>query len=362
MKIIILSPSNDNHTAPIKWGLEQAGYEVACWGCLAWNEAQQASASFEEEGDNLWLGPNRVAPGDVVWVRRPKQPVHNPKVSEPDLQFAEGEYRWFSDSVRYLLENLPLRCVNTYSAARMVNNKSVQLALARKADMKVPATLMSNNPAAVRSFLQKHKGRTVCKPFFPHVWQRSDGGLAATETFELAAGELPADEVLTYAPAIYQELVAKEFDVRTVLMGNRVYSYAIHNPRKALDWRQDAGQRLVTVETIPTPPVVEKTVLEFARRSGVCFGSLDFAVDRLGEWWFLEINEQGQFLWLDDFNPDINLMQKFLAFLTTPPRSGRPLEEREHLFPSLAEYRKVPAPAPAEEEEISAGVNSISTE
>ena len=362
MKIIILAHSNDNHTSPIRWGLEQAGYEVVCWGCLAWNEAQQASASFKEEGDTLWLGPNRLAPGDVVWVRRPQGPVHNPKVSKPDLQFAEGEYRWFSDSVKYLLESLPLRCINTYSAARMINNKSVQLALARKAHMKVPETLMSNNPAAVRSFLQEHQGRTICKPFFPHVWQRSDGSLAATETFEIAAGELPADEILTYAPAIYQEMVVKQFDVRTVLMGSQVYSYAIHNPRNALDWRQDAGQRMVTVETIQTPPVVEKAVLEFARRSGICFGSLDFAIDHQGEWWFLEINEQGQFLWLDEFNPNINLMQKFLAFITTPPRSNCRLEEREHLFPSLAEYRSSPAPAPPGNEEIKAGASFISTE
>jgi hypothetical protein len=146
-----------------------------------------------------------------------------------------------------------------------------------------------------------------------------------------------------------------------VLMGSRVYSFALHNPKKALDWRQDAGQGLLEVEAIKTPAAVEKSVLEFVRRSGVCFGSLDFAIDANGEWWFLEINEQGQFLWLDEFNPRVTMMQKFLAFLTMPPGSKQSLEERESLFPSLAEYRKSPAPAELEPEST-VGASFVSTE
>ncbi|MBZ5522881.1 MAG: YheC/YheD family protein [Acidobacteriia bacterium] len=115
------------------------------------------------------------------------------------------------------------------------------------------------------------------------------------------------------------------------------------------------------MEIISTPPAVEKSVLEFARRSGACFGSLDFAIDDQGEWWFLEINEQGQFLWLDDFNPRVTMMQKFLAFVTTPPGSKQTLEERESLFPSLAEYRESGAPEEVAPE-VNVGANFISTE
>jgi len=360
MKVVILAHENDNHTTPLKWGLEQAGYQVVCWGGLAWNEKQRASASFDET-DRLWLGAHPVEPGDVVWIRRPQPAVHNPNVTESDRKFAEGEYRWFSLSLMYLLEALPFRCVNKYTASRFINNKSVQLVLARQCGMNVPATLMSNQPGTVRKFLEEYPGRTSCKPFFPHVWQKSDGGLAATETFELTADQLPTDEILTWAPAIYQEMVVKEYDVRMVLMGNNVYSYALHNPKKALDWRQDAGQGLVEVEIIKTPAAVEKAVLEFARRAGVCFGSLDFAIDNRGEWWFLEINEQGQFLWLDDFNPKVNMMQKFLAFITEPPNSKETLEQREHLFPSLVQYRESGVSATVEPE-VNVGVNFISTE
>ncbi|HEY6308199.1 MAG TPA: hypothetical protein VI488_17270 [Candidatus Angelobacter sp.] len=154
---------------------------------------------------------------------------------------------------------------------------------------------------------------------------------------------LPGDEVLTYAPAIYQEMVVKQFDVRMVLLGTTVYSYSLHNPKGAIDWRQDAGQGLVRVESIETPAEIEKGALAFAAKSGIAYGSFDFAVDGQGQWWFLEVNEGGQFLWLDDFNPGIHLQEKFLAFLTAPEGSSREtLEQRQSQFPSWKDYLASP--------------------
>jgi glutathione synthase/RimK-type ligase-like ATP-grasp enzyme len=338
MKIIVLAPEDDNHTAPIKWALEKAGHNVVCWAGLAWTDEGQASLLMENE-DTLILGGHSVDPGDVVWIRRPEPPLPNPNASESDKKFASLEYRSFYHSIAYLLETLPVWCINNYSAARVMIQKSVQLRLARKCGLKTPATLMSNTPAAVKNFFERENSRNICKGFTPHVWQKEGKmSVAITETFELTREQLPNDAVLTYAPAIYQERVPKEFDVRMVLMGSHIYSYALTNKKKALDWRQDASLGHVAAERIGTPPEVEKGVLDFARQAGICFGSLDFGVDAQGHWWFLEINEQGQFLWLDQFSPGAKLMEKFCAFITAPQGSTAPLEDRQDLFPSLKEY------------------------
>jgi hypothetical protein len=288
------------------------------------------------------LGQNVVEPGDVIWIRRLEQPVANPKVTEADKKFAEVEYRSFHLCVAYALETLPVRVVNRFSASRFINNKSVQLQFARSCGLKVPKALLSNSPKGVKDFLDHNPNRTICKAFTPHVWQRpSERSVAITETFELRRDQLPADEVLTYAPGIFQDMVVKQFDIRTVLMGERVFSCALHNPLKALDWRQDAGMGKVEVEIVPTPPDVERGILAFAKKAGICFGSIDFAVDMDGNWWFLEINEQGQFLWLDQFNPEVKMQEKFCAFITAAEDSAQPLEEREGLFPSFAQYLKI---------------------
>lgn len=341
MKIIILAHENDNHAAPIKWALEQAGYQVACWPGVSWTEQQQVSMLLDEE-TKIALGPYMVEPGDVVWIRRLEQPVGNPKVTEADKKFADLEYRSFHNCIAYGLETLPVWVINKFSASRFINNKSVQLQFARSCGLKVPKALMSNSPRGVKDFLDHNPNRTICKAFTPHVWQRqSVGGVAVTETFELTRDQLPANEVLTYAPGIYQDMVVKHFDVRTVLMGERVYSCALHNPLKALDWRQDAGMGKIEVEIIPTPPDVEHGIVGFAKKAGICFGAIDFAVDIDGTWWFLEINEQGQFLWLDQFNPEVKTQEKFCAFITAPEGFTQPLEERQGLFPSFAAYLKI---------------------
>lgn len=340
MKIMILARETDNHAAPIQWGLKQAGYHVACWGGLGWPEEQQASVALGGQ-TSVTLGMHRLDPGDVVWMRRLQPAALHPNVCEADRKFAEEEYRWFHYSLMYLLERLPVTCINKYSASRLINNKSVQILLAETCGLKVPQTSMTNSPATVKSFLEQCREQAICKAFFPHVWQKDSGAMAVTETFPVRATMLPADEVLTYSPGIYQQMVVKQFDVRMVLMGRSIYSFAVRNPKGALDWRQDACQGLVQVENVETPAEVEAGVLEFAKQSGIVFGSFDFAVDQAGQWWFLEVNEQGQFLWLEEFNPTARLMQRFMAFLTARANSREFIEERMSLFPALEDYLQV---------------------
>jgi hypothetical protein len=352
MKVIVFAYARENHTAPVKWALEQAGYEVECWGGLSWTEQQQASLLVDTQTE-MSLGAFTVQPGDAIWVRRPDQPTYHPNVSEADRKFAEQEYRSLYHSIAYTLETLPVWCINKYSAARFIHNKAVQLQLARVCGLRVPRTLLSNAPGRIRAFLTHNPSRTIGKGFTPHVWQReNEGGVSVTETFELTPERLPSDEVLTYAPGIYQEMVVKNCDIRMVLMGHRVYSFVLHNPKKALDWRQDAGLGNVQVEMIPTPSDVERGIQMFAQRANICFGSVDFAVDQDGQWWFLEINEQGQFLWLDQFYPQAKTLEKFCAFITAPEGSSQPLEQREGLFPPFSDYIKVYRSHPENQEPV----------
>src|ERR1051326_8248765 len=102
MKILITAPENENHTAPLKWALEQAGYSVACWAGPGWTEAKQASISLlpdlqikdrQTKDTQLKLGRHLVEPGDVIWIRKPVDPKPNPQTAPEDAKFAANEYR-----------------------------------------------------------------------------------------------------------------------------------------------------------------------------------------------------------------------------------------------------------------------------
>jgi glutathione synthase/RimK-type ligase-like ATP-grasp enzyme len=341
MKIIVLSHPKDDHAAPVVWALAQAGYQAGCWSGVSWTEQEQASL-LPGRQPRIFLGPFELETGDAVWLRQPDAPGHGLEVSHAGQQSAASAYSAFFDSVAYMLEAFPVRCVNTYSGSHLVRNKGVQLYLASACGLRVPETLMSNSAPAARHFFDQYPDHAICKPFAGHIWQQQGSeDIAVTETFCLTREQLPSDdEVFTYAPAIYQQMVSKEFDVRVVMMGERIYSFALRTPDNSLDWRYDAAARKLSVEIIRTPPDVEAGLHLFAQKTGSCFGVLDFAVDRSGAWWFLEINEQGQFLWLDRFNAQAGLLEKFCAFLTATPGSGPSLEERQERFPSLAEYER----------------------
>jgi len=56
------------------------------------------------------------------------------------------------------------------------------------------------------------------------------------------------------------------------------------------------------------------------RKMGLVFGSLDFIVTPNDEYIFLEVNEQGQFLWMEEYNLDFKMLDIFVNFLVSGTR------------------------------------------
>ena len=67
---------------------------------------------------------------------------------------------------------------------------------------------------------------------------------------------------------------------------------------------------------------------------GTVSGCFDMSVDQDGRWWFLEVNQSGQFLWIDGLDPSARLYQRMLAFLAAREETHPKTAEE---FPSYAE-------------------------
>ena len=80
-----------------------------------------------------------------------------------------------------------------------------------------------------------------------------------------------------------------------------------------LDWRA-AGSRL-RVEPDRLPRDVEEACRRVMENLGILFGCFDFIVTPEGEHVFLEVNPAGQFLWVEEANPELRLLAPFVAFL-----------------------------------------------
>ena len=86
-----------------------------------------------------------------------------------------------------------------------------------------------------------------------------------------------------------------------------------------VDWRAiPAGQ--MSIEPYILPHSLEEQIRSFMHKMGLVFGSFDFVVSEDHDYIFLEVNEQGQFLWMEDCSADFKMLDTFVQFLLNQSR------------------------------------------
>lgn len=70
------------------------------------------------------------------------------------------------------------------------------------------------------------------------------------------------------------------------------------NHATKFDWRKD--QINVDYEIFDLPDKIEQKLLRLHQKFEMFFGAYDFIVDPQGEYYFLEVNPAGQWLWMEE--------------------------------------------------------------
>ena len=84
--------------------------------------------------------------------------------------------------------------------------------------------------------------------------------------------------------------------------------------RGQTDWRQ-ASLSSLEVEVVSIPDTLRAGCLKLLEALGLVFGCIDVIKSEDGDYVFLEVNQMGQFLWLEEANPQIPLLDAFCQFL-----------------------------------------------
>jgi hypothetical protein len=116
----------------------------------------------------------------------------------------------------------------------------------------------------------------------------------------LTEDQLVADEVLRLTPGIYQSVVSKDHELRVTMVGRRALAARVLSQETQsgrTDWRQSYHE--LRFEAVTLDPGVAEMCFEMMTRLGVVFGCFDLIVTPKGEHVFLEINEMGQFLFVE---------------------------------------------------------------
>lgn len=203
--------------------------------------------------------------------------------------------------------------VNPPDAAISAGRKIIQHKLATEIGMKTPSTIFTNDPRSIRRFMEQHGGKIVYKTFQASSWQNADERWFSFTALLTESG-LVEDALLRATPGIYQEVVPKDHELRITVMGNHVFAIKIfpqETDSGALDWRKSDTLRFEPSELNPS---VKEGCIALLKRLGLVFGCIDFIVTPSGEHIFLEVNEMGQFLFLEQQTglPLIDALAEFL--------------------------------------------------
>lgn len=165
------------------------------------------------------------------------------------------------------------------------------LAAAAACGFRLPPTRVTSDPAAASAFIRSH-GPVIYKPLSTPLY-RIDGVSCTVEVREVTTDEI--DDTVAGTAHLFQRLIDKSADVRATVIGDQVFCVRIDSD--LLDWRTDYSQLKYSV--VRPPPGVSEALYTYLDHFRLVFGAFDFAVDRQGQWWFLECNPSGQWAWLE---------------------------------------------------------------
>ena len=167
-----------------------------------------------------------------------------PHLSDQDARFAVSQARYGLGGVLVSLSDCLY--VNHPNRIADAEYKPAGLAAAVRCGFTIPPTLVTNDPAEARGFAAEH-GPVLYKPLNVPLYLL-DGQSCTVEVAPVLPEEI--DEDVAGTAHLFQHVVEKVADVRTTVIGVRVFSVRIESD--ALDWRTSYGRH--TYSVVDTPP------------------------------------------------------------------------------------------------------------
>jgi glutathione synthase/RimK-type ligase-like ATP-grasp enzyme len=271
-------------------------------------------------GDALW-----VHDIGAVWMRKKARfSFLSQDLAPQEWAYAEGEMEHVLFSLLYSLD---CYWMSHPVALRGASWKGEQLLRAARMGFRVPPSLVTNRRAGVDAFRARMGGDIVFKPL-------SSPSLAAEEVppGERIAGALPTTRItdeheealdaVVELPCFFQQHVPKRHELRVTVIGDRVFAARIDSqddPRTATDYRDFSAEVRYSAERLP--PEVERRCLELVRSYGLTYGAIDLIVTPEGEHVFLENNPVGQFLFVEELVPELDMTGALAACLVEGARA-----------------------------------------
>jgi glutathione synthase/RimK-type ligase-like ATP-grasp enzyme len=214
-----------------------------------------------------------------------------------------------SDFISYIegiIEVFSSKVLTRPSILKRADNKVVQSQLARKFNLKMPKSLISNNEESVREFISPQRDFIV-KPL-------SVGRVVTDENIKLVQTNLVNKNLkipkLGMNPTYFQSYIEKSYELRITVINKNIFSVKIYSLDK-VDWRSFNND--IQYELTDIPKELEEKCISIMNDLNINFAAFDFIFNG-NEYYFLELNANGQWLWLEE-ELGLNISLKIIDYL-----------------------------------------------
>ncbi len=257
---------------------------------------QPGSPSIRVEG--RWYCPTDFT---TVWYRRPERLIAESIPDSPEGKCALDEW---SESLEGFFAHIPrMRWMNYPAANALASRKLEQLTRAKHNGFMIPDTIVTQDSSVLKTFFDKHRGQVIVKPlgraYIERPNEERDSIIFTTPVRESDLDDLTD---LARCPTLFQQAVRKVSDVRITVVDADIHAIELTATDATGQQRCDIRRNNmldVTYSAITLPDNVAAAVRQLVASYGLRFAAIDMAVAEDGQWYFFEVNPNGQWAWLD---------------------------------------------------------------
>lgn len=218
-----------------------------------------------------------------------------------DAQLRDASIKESRATVQGMIASLKGFHLDPVPNIRRADNKQLQLQVAQELGLDTPRTLITNNPQAVREFAKECEEGMITKMLSSFAIYE-EGKEKVVFTNPVAPEDLENLDELRFCPMTFQEKVPKALELRTIIVGKRVFTASIDSQSSEgarNDWRRRGVALLEDWKPYNLPQAVEEKLLKLMEHFGLNYGALDLILTPDTRHVFLEVNPVGEFFWLE---------------------------------------------------------------
>jgi glutathione synthase/RimK-type ligase-like ATP-grasp enzyme len=308
-KIITLTVSSDIHTEKIKKILhDKYSVDLIELNREEYGKKWLISIVSSKTGIKVYLSVegHDYSSDEIgaIWLRRNFHFNSNQTSFSPKENYVTSQTAiHVNSSFRLLAENI--FCINSPDANWRANSKCVQAYYAQDCGLLLPPTFQGGSPEFLYEFsMESNPGGELCIKPIESTHIKIDENLTLAH-YTTIFNRRPLQDLSTVrdCPVTIQKFIEKDYEIRATVVGEKIFAASIDTKNASndakLDWRHYDWAN-TPYYPIELPDEINDKLLSVMKKIGLEYGAFDLIKNLDNEYYFLEVNAQGQWLWVED--------------------------------------------------------------